>query len=209
MKIKLDRKNFLLIVKQALEEDIGEGDITTENITNISNQIRNDCGTYASNTIENITFVATQSTLGDVSIVNKANVNSYCMIDNLAKIQSELENKQGLDLLNGGRKGLFITILIIVGIVIFIVIVIAILGGFISKKKACAPIPAQCTGKKGEKLGECLAANPPPGKKSYCPVPESLAKPQVPSSSKSKPQAPSSSKAKSKLSSKPQPSKTG
>jgi nicotinate-nucleotide pyrophosphorylase (carboxylating) len=32
MKIKLDRKNFLLIVKQALEEDIGEGDITTENI---------------------------------------------------------------------------------------------------------------------------------------------------------------------------------
>jgi nicotinate-nucleotide pyrophosphorylase (carboxylating) len=32
MKIKLDRKNFLLIVKQALEEDVGEGDITTENI---------------------------------------------------------------------------------------------------------------------------------------------------------------------------------
>ncbi len=32
MKIKLDRKNFVSIVKQALEEDIGNGDITTENI---------------------------------------------------------------------------------------------------------------------------------------------------------------------------------
>ncbi|MEN3013690.1 MAG: carboxylating nicotinate-nucleotide diphosphorylase [Endomicrobiia bacterium] len=32
MKIKLDRKNFLPIIKLALEEDIGRGDITTENI---------------------------------------------------------------------------------------------------------------------------------------------------------------------------------
>ena len=135
----------------------------------LENLINNYCSTNISETVSGITFNIVQSTTGDIAVGNFSTPQSTCVITNLAKIESQLENVQESNNNSGGRSGIIFTIIIIV---VVIVVILAIVSFFLSKKKKCEPIPPACIGKTGESLGDCLATQPPlKGKKQFCVVP--------------------------------------
>jgi hypothetical protein len=132
--------------------------------------INNTCSTNLSQTVEDTTIIIRRATTGNVDVGNQGDIKSYCVLNNLAKIQSQTETVQEADTNAGGRTGIFFTILAIIGVVILILIIVSVIAAVFKKPKGCQAVPKECEGKSGTQLDSCLKSYPLKKNQTYCPT---------------------------------------
>lgn len=146
---------------------VTESTTVSELSVEIEQLINNVCSTNVQQSVQGVTFNVFNSDIGTVAVGNFADVKSQCIVENLAKIETQSEIVQEATNTAGGRSGILYVIIIVVVIIAAIIALVSIFSSF---RKKCEPIPPGCSSLQGQKLADCLAKVQPQPKKGFCPV---------------------------------------
>lgn len=130
----------------------------------IRQTMESSCQVNIDNSISNIEQNWLNVEAGDIIFSQTADVQGECILNNLAKLQTQLEGQIDQNNNAGGKKRIFVYIILGVVVVIIIISIISLIFGASKKKKetSCTQIPEVCAGEKGDILEVCLHALPPP-----------------------------------------------